>query len=69
MGLLKSPKTPSAELLRALAQAAMSVTHHDADPEFEVEAAHEVETMERRFSALLRGKLRHPWASPSPKET
>lgn len=51
-GLLPEPRTPLAALLRALAENAMSVTHHDAsetDPEYR----HEVQDMERRFRPLI----------------
>jgi hypothetical protein len=61
MSLLRPPRTKRQELLRALAEAAMSITHHDADPNHEPGAAREVESMEQKFSALLRGKLREEW--------
>lgn len=47
------PKTPFGELLHDLADAAMSITHHDIDPS-EPEYIHEVEAMERRFRPILR---------------
>ena len=54
---LKEPKTKMAILVRRLAERAMSVTHHDA-ADNEPGYIHEVQTMERKFTALLRGKIR-----------
>ena len=54
---LADPVGKVATLVRALAEAAMSVTHHDA-AETEPGYIHEVQSMERRFTALLRGKLK-----------
>ena len=54
---LAEPKTKMGALVRRLAETAMSVTHHDA-ADYEPGYIHEVETMERRFTAILRGKLR-----------
>lgn len=54
---LKEPKTRMAILVRRLAERAMSVTHHDAS-DAEPGYIHEVQSMERHFTALLRGKLK-----------
>ena len=51
-GKLKEPETKFRQLLRDLACAAMSVTHHDASDD-EPGYRHEVEAMERRFRAIL----------------
>ena len=53
---LLEPTTRFAELLRNLASAAMSVTHHDAASD-EPGYIHEVQVMERRFRNLLRSYL------------
>lgn len=58
---LKDPKTSREVLLRKLAEAAMSVTHHDAS-EHEDGFIHEVRTMEEKFSMILRGKLKPKWS-------
>lgn len=44
-------------LVRRLAETAMSVTHHDA-ADYEPGYIHEVETMEQKFTTILRGKLK-----------
>jgi hypothetical protein len=54
--VLREPKGPFQQTIRRLADAAMSVTHHDAAAH-EPGYIHEVQAMERRFSAILRGKL------------
>ena len=53
---LREPKGHFQETVRRLAEAAMSVTHHDAN-EAEIGYIHEVESMEAKFSAILRGFL------------
>lgn len=63
---LREARTPRERLLRALADAAMSVTHHDAH-EAEPGYIHEVEAMEKRFALILRGKLVTAYRSPSPR--
>jgi hypothetical protein len=52
-GRLPEPTTALGELLRSLADTAMSITHHDAADD-EPGYRHEVEEMERRFSPLIR---------------
>lgn len=64
---LKEPKTRMAVLVRRLAEAAMSVTNHDA-ADHEPGYIHEVESMERRFAQILRGKLRPDAPSPPHRE-
>lgn len=54
---IADPKSKMDALVRRLAEAAMSITHHDASDE-EPGYIHEVQSMERRFTAILRGKLR-----------
>lgn len=54
---LAYPKTPRDQLLRRLAEAAMAVTHHDA-ADTEPGYIHEVQSMEKRFSRILQGKLK-----------
>lgn len=54
---LKEPRTKMGHLTRRLAEAAMSLIHHDS-AENESEYVHEVEAMQRRFSQILRGKIR-----------
>ncbi len=54
---LAEPKTPLDRACRALADIALSVTHHDIDPS-EPEAIHEIRIMERKFKAYLTGWLR-----------
>lgn len=51
---LPSPKGQYATLLRRLAEAAMSVTHHDASDD-EPGYRHEVQAMERRFRRIFSG--------------
>lgn len=53
---LKTPKGRFQEMVRRLAEEAMSVTHHDID-HAEPEAIHEIEAMELRFTNILRGYL------------
>lgn len=55
--MLKEPKSKMGILVRRLAETAMSITHHDAS-DSEPGYIHEVQAMERRFTAILRGKLR-----------
>lgn len=55
--LLQTPKTKMGVLVRRLAEIAMSVTHHDAS-DTEPGYVHEVQLMEQKFTAVLRGKLR-----------
>lgn len=54
MGLLREPKGRFQEMVRRLADAAMSVTHHDAS-ENEEGYIHEMQSMERLFTGILRG--------------
>ncbi len=54
---LRDPQNAFQQTMRELAEIAMSVTHHDAS-EDEPGYIHEVESMERRFSRLLKGKLK-----------
>jgi hypothetical protein len=54
---LKEPKTKMGVLVRRLAEVAMSVTHHDA-ADTEPGYIHEVQSIERKFTAILRGKLK-----------
>ena len=49
----RTPRTDFAEMVRSLAEAAMSVTHHDIG-NHEPEYWHEIEAMEERFSKILR---------------
>ncbi len=53
---LSTPRTPFAETLRRLADAAMSVTHHDAATD-EPGYIHEVQIMENKFRRILRSYL------------
>lgn len=50
---LPEPITLLDEAVRKLAEAAMSVTHHDIDSS-EPEAIHEILAMERKFRPVLR---------------
>jgi hypothetical protein len=50
---LAEPRTPLQQLCRDLADAAMSVTHHDIGLH-ETEAVSEVQSMERKFRRLIR---------------
>lgn len=59
---LKEPRTPREILLRHLAEAAMSVTHHDAS-DTEDGYIHEVRDMERKFSRILHGKMKAKWSA------
>lgn len=52
IGTLPDPSTKFGELLRDLACAAMSVTHHDASPD-EPGYRHEVTIMEASFRRIL----------------
>ncbi len=52
---LRVPKGALQQLVRQLAEVAMSVTHHDAS-ETEIGYIYEVQAMERRFTNILRGK-------------
>lgn len=63
---LKAPRTPREKLLRDLALAAMSITHHDAS-EHEDGFIHEVRYMEIKFAAVLRGKLKTKWSPKRPR--
>ena len=54
---LPDPKNSFQVLMRRLAEAAMSCTHHDIDHS-EPEAIHEIVNMERRFSKILKGKVK-----------
>lgn len=54
---LREPKSPFQETIRRLADAAMTATHHDIDHR-DTEAIHEIESMERKFTNILRGKLK-----------
>lgn len=61
---LKEPRSRHAWLMRDLASAAMTCTHHDAAYEGEMAepgAVHEVQTMETKFAKILAGKLKAPW--------
>jgi hypothetical protein len=51
---LPEPRSRYAELLRRLAEAAISVTNHDAG-EHEPGYMHEVEVMEKKFRHILSG--------------
>lgn len=53
---LREPKGFFQVTVRRLAEAAMSVTHHDIDYA-EPEAISEIQAMERLFTSILRGKL------------
>jgi hypothetical protein len=57
MNSLREPKGRFQEVVRRLAEAAMSVTHHDAS-EDEPGYIFEVQSMERKFTNILRGKMR-----------
>jgi len=61
---LPEPRGARAELLRRLAEAAMSITHHDAS-DTEDGYISEVRSMERKFSNILRGKLKPKWSAPA----
>ena len=54
---LREPKGLFQQTVRRLATAAMIVTHHDAS-EDEPGYIHEVQEMERRFTNILRGKIK-----------
>lgn len=54
---LREPKGKFQEVIRQLAEIAMSVTHHDASDD-EPGYILEVRVMERRFTNLLRGKMK-----------
>lgn len=54
---LREPKGKFQELIRRLAEVAMSVTHHDA-AHHEPGYIHEVQSMERQFTNILRGKIK-----------
>lgn len=53
---LREPKGFFQETVRRLAEAAMSVTHHDISND-EPEAISEIQSMEKKFTNILRGKL------------
>lgn len=55
--VLREPKGAFQEIVRRLAEAAMSCTHHDAAAD-EPGYIHEVQSMERHFTNILRGKLK-----------
>ncbi|MBM7046084.1 hypothetical protein [Rhizobium lusitanum] len=57
MNILREPKGLFQETVRKLSEAAMSVTHHDIDYA-EPEAVNEIQSMERMFTNILRGKIR-----------
>ena len=54
MAKLREPKGKFQEMVRRLAEEAITVTHHDAD---EQSFASEVTSMERRFTNVLRAYL------------
>lgn len=64
---LREPKGFFQVTVRRLAEAAMSVTHHDIDYA-EPEAIHEIQAMERLFTLILRGKLVRHTPPPQPRE-
>jgi hypothetical protein len=49
---LSDPRTPLDFVVRELAEAAMSVTHHDCS-EYDIEYVHEIQCMERRFRRIV----------------
>jgi hypothetical protein len=65
--VLPDPRTRLDRCLRELADAAMSVTHHDAS-DTEPGYIHEVQAMEKRFRVILRtylnGRRRPKQAQP-----
>jgi hypothetical protein len=54
---LREPKGRFQEIVRALADAAMAVTQHDSSSD-EPGYIHAVQSMERRFTNILRGKIK-----------
>lgn len=56
---LRTPRGWFQETIRTLADAAMTVTHHDIG-ETEPEYVSEMQQLERRFTNILRGKLLDP---------
>ena len=56
---LREPNGDFQWTIRRLAEAAMSVTHHDIDSR-EIEAIHEINSMECKFTNILRGKFKSP---------
>jgi hypothetical protein len=54
---LADPQNPFQQTVRLLAEAAMSVTCHDA-AETEPGYIHDVQAMERKFSRILKGKMK-----------
>ncbi len=59
---LNEPSTVLEETMRALAEAAMSCTHHDIG-DTEPEYIHEVNAMEHKFRPILQAFLRKSEAS------
>ena len=57
MDRLPDPKNSFQWTIRELAEAAMTVTHHDA-ADTEPGYISEVRSMERRFSRILKGKMK-----------
>lgn len=54
---LREPKNSFQCTIRKLAEAAMSVTHHDA-ADYEPGYIHEVRAMEKKFSRILKGRMK-----------
>lgn len=54
---LRTPKGRFQETIRKLAEAAMSITHHDAS-DHEDGYINEVRAMEEKFTHILRGKIK-----------
>jgi chromosome segregation ATPase len=54
---LRDPRGKFQKVVRRLAEAAMSVSNHDS-AEYEIGYIHEVQSMERKFAAILRGKMK-----------
>ena len=64
MADLREPRGFFQETVRKLAEVAIDVTHHDdQEPEY----TNEMQALERRFTNILRGKLRS--SSPVGQET
>jgi len=55
---LREPKGRFQENVRRLAEAAMSVTHHDINADAP-EYISEMQSLERKFTAILKGKLKN----------